>query len=468
MKLTSLVARNLRRRPMATVLTTLSVALGVGLFSAIGALRDASQQAFQRTAGMSNLIVGAPGSSLQLTLNTLYHVGVSSGNVPYSVYQELRDERGVLWAAPTLVGDAYRGYRVVGTTDDIFAMEIPGYGTPQLADGHFWQHGVEDLDAFHAEVVAHAALDTEADPHAGHDHDDHSGHDHDDHSGHDHSGHGHHDHTLEGLAEEQGFFVAVVGATVAARTGLKVGSTFVPAHDVMTGGEAHEDAPTKVVGILKATGTPIDRAIYIPGGAFYAIAGHQATKETTFGGSFDPHGVSAVMVRAKPGPYHLGIRRKYNDMLGTQGAWPIIEVGNLFKVVGNIDQALRLIAMLVIVVALVGVLVALSNTMAARQKEFAVLRALGARRRTVLELVVAESSAIAAMGGILGLGLAAVGLIFAASEVEAQTGVSLSAAPGLRDLAFLLAVTAVGALAGLIPALRAYRTEAARALSSSL
>ena len=136
--------------------------------------------------------------------------------------------------------------------------------------------------------------------------------------------------------------------------------------------------------------------------------------------------------------------------------------------VGNIDAALRIIAILVVVVALVGVLVALSNTMAARQREFAVLRALGARRRTILALVVGESAAIALFGGILGVGLSALGAWVAAAQVRAMTGVSLSPLPGLADLLFLLAVTAVGALAGLVPAWRAYRTEAARALSSSL
>lgn len=453
MKLHQLVGRNLRRRPLASVLTTLSVALGVALFSAIGSLRQASENAFQRSAGMSNLIIGAKGSSLELTLNSLYHMGFSSGNISYAAYREFRDTPGVQWCAPTVVGDAYRGFRIVGTTDEMFAVKVPDLGAPSFSDGAAWKHSPDDLDAFHAEVVAHAAIDAAA--HAGHDHD----HDHD---------HGH-DHTLEDLANELGLFVAVVGATVAEETGLKVGSTFVPAHDVMTGGGAHEDAPTRVVGVLAPTGTPIDRAIYIPAGAFYAIAGHQAQEESAFGGTRDPHGVSAVLAYVTPSSaYHQRVRYAWNDRLDVQAAWPVLEVRKLFGVVGNIDAALRIIAALVVVVALVGVLVALSNTMSARQHEFAVLRALGARRRTILALVVGESAAISLFGGILGLGLAAFGAWLAASRVRAETGVSLTAMPGLADLWFLLAVTAVGALAGLVPAWRAYRTEAARALSSSL
>lgn len=454
MRMSQLIARNLRRRPLATALTTLSVALGVGLFSAIGALRDASEQAFQRSAGMSNLIVGPKGSPLELTLNALYHMGFSAGNVPYEVYREVRDTPGVLWCAPTVVGDAYRGFRIVGTTDDIFQVEVPDYGPPRFADGQAWQHDVAALDAFHAEVVAHAAME--------HDHDhDHDGHDHD-------HGHDHHDHTLEELAQEQGLFVAVVGATAAREARLSVGDTFVPAHDVMTGGGAHEDAPTRVVGVLEPTGTPLDRAIYIPAGAFYAIAGHQATEDSAFGGTRDPHGVSAVIARAKPGVYHQRVRYQFNDRLDTQAAWPVMEIRKLFSIVGNLDAALRMIALLVVVVALVGVLVALSNTMGARQREFAVLRALGARRRTILGLVVGESAAISLLGGLLGFVLAAVGVWVGAGRVREETGVMVSPTPGWDDLLFLAAVAAVGALAGLVPALRAYRTEAARALSSNL
>ena len=48
------------------------------------------------------------------------------------------------------------------------------------------------------------------------------------------------------------------------------------------------------------------------------------------------------------------MRNAWNDRLDVQAAWPVIEVRKLFAVVGNIDAALRIIAILVVVVALVG------------------------------------------------------------------------------------------------------------------
>ncbi len=133
--------------------------------------------------------------------------------------------------------------------------------------------------------------------------------------------------------------------------------------------------------------------------------------------------------------------------------------------VGDVDRILRLVAALVVAVALVGVLVAVYNTRGARRREFAVLRALGAQRRTVLAMVMGESAAIALAGGLVGLALAGAGVLLGSASIRAETGVDLSALPGGRELALLAVVTLVGALAGLVPALSAYRTDAARHLS---
>ena len=453
MRLPTLVLRNLKRRPLATALTTISVSLGVGLFSAVGALRDASEQAFHRSAGICNLVIGAKGSSLDLTLNALYHMGASQGNIPYSIYGDVRNTEGVLWSVPMVVGDSYRGFRIVGVTDDLFnRLEVPDVGKLQFSAGGPFEFSGAEMDDFHAEVVEHSSElhDPEhvEEPGAASDP---------------------HDHDLADLASDAGWFVAVIGSQVAKETNLQLNSSFEPAHNLSdTGGEQHEEAESKVVGVLKETGTPIDRAIFIPAGAFYAIKGHQATEQSSFGGALDPHGLSAILVRSKPGFYHLQVRKAINDRLDAQAAEPAQEIRKLFAVVGNVDAALRMIAFMVVIVALTGVLVAIYNTMGARQKEFAVLRALGARRRTVLGLVTAESATISLIGGLLGMVVAGVGVMLASDRIQDLTGVSISAAPDLHDLQFLIAITLMGALAGLVPAFRAYRTEAARHLSASL
>ena len=439
MRLPTLVLRNLGRRRLATVLTAFSVALGVALFAAVGALREASERGFKRSASICDTVVGAKGSPLQLILNTLYHMGLSPGNVPYELSQELDDRRGVLWTVPIAVGDAYRGARIVGVTDTFFAkVELGSERAPlAFADGGPFHHTRADLDALKAQLEH---LEEDGD-HAGHDH-------------------GEFDAAL---------YQAVVGAEAARDTGLRVGDRFVPAHDV-TGAataEQHTDAPATVVGVLKPTGTPIDRAIWVPLGLYYVVAGHQAEDDMVEGGARDPRGISGVLVRTHP-TQRFTVLREVNDRLDAMAAVPLMEINNLFQLVGTADRVLKWIGLLVMVVALVGVMVAIYNTMGARRREFAVLRALGARRSTVLGLVTAEAASIAALGGVLGLLLAGVLLSAASGRVQAETGVALEVVPGFAELQLLVAVTAAGALAGLVPAWTAYRTEPARHLSSGL
>ena len=64
----------------------------------------------------------------------------------------------------------------------------------------------------------------------------------------------------------------MIGATVARETGLTVGSTFQPAHGA--GPDAHEHDPFTVLGVLKPTGTPNDRGLFINMEGFYLIPEH--------------------------------------------------------------------------------------------------------------------------------------------------------------------------------------------------
>lgn len=432
-----IVLRNLRRRPLATALTSLSVALGVGLFATIGALRDAGERGFHRAAAICDQVVGAKGSSMELVLNAIYHMGTSPGNVPYSLWTELRSTIGVQWAVPVAVGDSYRGHRIVGVTDELFSrVRLGGSGEEggplRFSAGGPFAHSAADFMALRAHLDEGGA---------------------------------HEEHEAHAALQK-----AVIGSEVARSAGLSMGSHFLPAHDVsgVAGAPEHKEAEAEVVGILESTGTPMDRAIYVPIALYYIISGHQPTEATPEGGARDPRGLSAIYLRTQPGMYQIRIWRDLNDRLDAQSARPAEEVRSLFTLIGGLDRILRGISTLVVIVALVGVMVALYNTMGARQREFAVLRALGARRSSLLGLVMGESALIALVGGLLGLGFSALLLHFGAALLQGRTGVSISVAPDAGELWLLAAVMVAGALAGLLPAALAYRTEAARILSGSV
>jgi putative ABC transport system permease protein len=125
-----------------------------------------------------------------------------------------------------------------------------------------------------------------------------------------------------------------------------------------------------------------------------------------------------------------------------------------------------LVAYLVVAVATGSVTACLYNTMNERRREFAILRSLGARRRTVFAVIVCESSAIAVAGGVLGLVVHGAIMAAAASLVRAQTGVVIAVFEPHPVLVLApLGLIALGALAGVVPALKAYRTDVATHLA---
>jgi putative ABC transport system permease protein len=128
MNLVQLIIKNMRQRSLSTWLTLLSVMLGVGLAVAIMVMSRETESLFGQKEYGYDILIGKKGSKLQLVLNTIYHMDVSPGNIPMSVYGRLL-KGGDLWkdariAVPTVVGDTYQGkYRIVGTSPKLFGVD---------------------------------------------------------------------------------------------------------------------------------------------------------------------------------------------------------------------------------------------------------------------------------------------------------------------------------------------------------
>ena len=125
-------------------------------------------------------------------------------------------------------------------------------------------------------------------------------------------------------------------------------------------------------------------------------------------------------------------------------------------------KILMAVASLVIVVAAVGILVSIYNSVAARKREVAILRALGATRTRILAMNCLEAGLIGLFGGLLGLIaghlLAGVGSMFLARTMG--EGIAWYRV-GWVEGAYLAAVVVIAVLAGLAPAMKAYRTPVA-------
>lgn len=412
--LTTLVARSLRQHALSSVVTSLSVALAVGLVMAVFAIRTQAHAAFTGGSMGFDAVLGARGSQLQLVLNSVFHLETSPGSIPWALYKAIEREPGVAAAIPYAVGDNYHGFRIVGTDPRLFLREDPR--------GRRWLRVSDGGRLFDAS------------------------------------------------ARE-----AVVGSVVAGRTGLGVGDTFSPYHGLQFDeGQRHEERYT-VVGVLEPTNGPADRVVWVPIEGVYRLSGHVLRGA---GELYRPREdeaipeehreVSAVMLQLRDPRAGLALDQTVNRQ-GTVATltWPVGRVmADLFDRLGWVTRVLELVALLVALVATASILAALYNTMNERRREFAILRALGARRLTLSRVIVLEAAAIAGVGAVAAYVVYAVIAGAAFVVVREHTGVSLDVFR--LDPSHVWApwgALALGALAGLAPAWAAYRVDVAEHLA---
>ncbi len=253
---------------------------------------------------------------------------------------------------------------------------------------------------------------------------------------------------------------AVVGSFVAQKLHLKPGDTFHPFHGLIFNEKDQHSETYVVVGIMEPSNTPADRVIWIPLAGIQKMSGHNPDAATD---------VSAVLVKLKAGGGAAGFRM--DMMYNKQGnrltfAWPIGQVMvELFDHLGWLDKILSLVSYLVALVAAASILASIYNSMNERRREIAILRALGARRHTIFGAILLEAAAISALGMLVGFIFYAVIMNGAASVIRAQTGVVLD--PFRFNPVMLWApalLIGLGALAGIVPAMKAYRTDVAEHL----
>ena len=409
--ITLMVMRSLRQHWLSSAITALSVALGCGLVMAIVGVQQQAYSAFTGGAGGFDAILGARGSELQLVLNSVFHLETSPGNVSWKDYQRFKADPLVKLAIPYAVGDNYHGFRIIGTTAELFTRYEPRPGT-------------------HLAIAPGGSAWQKFDPER---------------------------------------WQAVIGSYVAQKTGLRGGDKFHSYHGLVFDEKMMHADEYEVTGIMAPTNTPMDRAIWVPLDSYYLIEKHRPDGWQP--GDVVPDSfkqVSAVMLKFRA------------PMLGVNLAWqinrqplpytlvcPIAPVMiDLMDKIGWIDRVLTLVAYLVVAVAAGSILASLYNTMNERRREFAILRALGARRATVFAAIVLEAAAIAALGAVAAFGVYALLLAGAAAILRAQTGVVLSVWTFNPVLVLApLGMIGLGALAGVVPAIKAYATDVASNLA---
>lgn len=254
---------------------------------------------------------------------------------------------------------------------------------------------------------------------------------------------------------------AVLGNFAARELKLKIGDTFHPFHGLIYDESKQHSETFVVTGILEPTGTPGDRVIWIPLEGLQQMSGHDARAATD---------VSAVLIKLKQSNPMGGFQM---DMLYNKRgnkftfAWPIGAIlAKLFDKIAWFDRVLAFVSYLVVFIASASILASIYNSMNERRREVAILRALGAKRFTVFGAIVLEAASIAALGMLLAYVVYGLIVIVASNIIRAQTGVVINPFE-LHAILWVApaGIVALGALCGVLPAIKAYRTDVASSIA---
>ncbi|MEM7070331.1 MAG: FtsX-like permease family protein [Pseudomonadota bacterium] len=254
---------------------------------------------------------------------------------------------------------------------------------------------------------------------------------------------------------------AVVGATVARKTGLKTGNHFIGVHGLTQSGHGHDDRPYRVVGILKATGTVLDRLIVTSLESVWELhALESQTQSQDLNKNTDHLEITALLLSYRNRSAALSFPRQINQQTSMQAASPVFEMARLINFIGVGTNTIFVFAGFLIAISLAGVLIGLLNNIRERAYDLAIFRTLGASRKKILWLVIIEGMTIAFTGSIIGLLLGHSMIAMMGSLTEKGLEMGLEGFFLLSEVWIVWGVIlCLSFIVCLIPAWEAYKTE---------
>lgn len=267
----------------------------------------------------------------------------------------------------------------------------------------------------------------------------------------------------------------VIGATVAERGGLKIGSKFAGTHGLEEKGEVHEGKEYVVTGILPSTGLSIDQVVLTPLESVWAMhegAKHHEEEEH----DEEEHEevpaqqqITAVLIKFRSPLAQLQMPRMINENTTMQASVPAIEVNRLQSLMGSGTEVLRILGWLLAGLATCSIFVMLVQGTHERRYELALLRSMGSGRFRLLALVLSEAGMLAVAGIMGGFMLSRLSLWLLQQKVFSSYHLSFS---GLWEIAKADVITAAAILAAcllaaLFPAIRAFRLNISKTLANA-
>lgn len=399
---------SLQNRRYTAILTIISVAISTFVLLGVEHIRHEAKENFSKTVSGVDLIVGARTSQLNLLLYSVFHIGNPTNNISWQSYRELADDPKVAWTIPISLGDSHQGYRVMGTTDDFFMR---------------FRFGKNIALSF-----------------------------------------------SEGEAFSQ-LFDVVLGAEVAKKLNYRVGDPILLAHGLgRISFSMHDDKPFSVKGILRPTGTPADHTLYISLQGMEAIhldwrdgvkmPGKKVSDSDIEALDLTPKSITAFMIGLQSKMAIFSVQRHINQYPKEPllAILPGITLTELWQMMNSMENTLRLISILVLFSSLLGLSTMLLSSIRERQREIAVMRAIGASPLFVFLIIQIEALMITLVGIIVAIVVLAIGILLIQSTLAENYGIFINHLSTNNQTLGIVGIIILSTfILGLIPSLSAYR-----------
>ncbi|MGB1383027.1 MAG: ABC transporter permease [Porticoccaceae bacterium] len=350
--LAKLALQSLLDRKGSVMLSLLAMTVSIFVLLGVEHVRQQAKDNFSNTVSGVDLIVGARTGNINLLLYSVFRIGSPTNNIRWQTYENISNNKLVEWAIPISLGDSHKGYRVLGTTKDYFE--------------HF-SYGKKHRLAFE-----------------------------------------------KGRQFDQVFDV-VLGAEVANKLGYSLGDKVALAHGIAaTSFSLHDDRPFTVVGILAATGTPVDQTLHVSLKGIEAIhidwqhgvkiAHSQLTQSDLEKADLQPKSITAFMLGLKSKMATFQVQRAINEYTAEPvvAILPGVALSELWRMIGVLENTLLLVSILVFIAACLGVSSMLLASIRERQHEIQLLRIIGAPPYVLFLLIELEAFLITLLSCVLG------------------------------------------------------------------
>jgi putative ABC transport system permease protein len=259
---------------------------------------------------------------------------------------------------------------------------------------------------------------------------------------------------------------AVLGSTVAARSRLGIGDRFVGSHGLAEGGPMHGDSVFSVVGILKPTGSVLDRVVLVNSESVWFVHEGNIVDPDERKVIEDERQVTVLLVQYATPLAAATLPRKVNNETNMQAASPAYETARLFRMIGVGADVIRAFGGVVLATAALSLFIALYHALNERAYDIAVLRTLGARPASIALMLLFEALILAVLGGVLGLLLAHGLAAILAWWMARQQSIPIDAwVVSASELWLLVPSLLAAALAALLPSWRAAQANISATLA---